>query len=159
MRLGYLILAALQVFVVNAGAAGAPAKRIPDPIQQVMSHTLIANAPMKTFNNLNCEIVVFVRVDYKKVQVLRIDPPASRLNATYFVDHQGEIEKHGVELPLSADFFVSGRTVKQVQAQFDFENGKHDLTILVSMDDGKVYSKTRSVDAEFFRDHAEQCLK
>ncbi|MGZ3722190.1 MAG: hypothetical protein ACXVA9_04620 [Bdellovibrionales bacterium] len=140
-------------------AHAEPRRKIPDPIKSVVTHTLIANAPIKTFNGLTCELVVFRALDYRTAKIVRIDAPSGKLNATYFLEHPSEIANHGIEVVFEKEFFLNGRKIKTVQASFDFENKQRDLILTAFLEGGATLSKTRSVDADFLRDHADHCVR
>jgi hypothetical protein len=159
MRLFKMTL--LASLISGAAFAGGPSSkpRHIDPKAAQITHTLIANASFGTFNNLNCDLVVLMALDHQSVKIVRIDPPSGTVNASYIVQHPEAIAYAGINIDLSKQFDLRARTVQTVRAQINFDNRERNVILVAVLDTGEQLTKTISVDAEFFRDHADHCLR
>jgi hypothetical protein len=136
---------------LQAQTAAVPAPKV--------THTMIDSLVMKTFNDVECEVVVAMSLDRQHVKIIRIDPPSGKYNATYFTQNQHYFEQYGMKVILAEGMPLNGRKIKTVQSVMDFSDRQHDVVLTLHLDDGETLTKKVSIDAEFFRDHAKTCLK
>ena len=123
------------------------------------THTMIDSISMTTLNQKLCDLVVALSLDKKEVRVIRLDPPKGKYNMTYFVDHPELVSRYGVSYRTSEVGNTHGQSIKKVRASFDISKEKNDLLLFVTLDDDSVLERKVSVTADFFKDHAKQCIK
>lgn len=124
-----------------------------------ITHTLIDQTAIKTHNQKDCELMVLMSLDRKEVRIMRIDPIKGTYNAYYFMKNPQYISRYGRSLILSEIVNTRGLKVKTVQSAMNFSDNQREVVLSVHLSDGSVVDKKVSVDADFFRDYAKQCLK
>jgi hypothetical protein len=155
-----ILLAAVSIAGIQAWADGPSSKpRKIDPKAAKITYTLIADAGIHTFNNLSCDLVVLMALDRQSVKIARVEPPTGTIDATYVVMHPEAAANAGINVNLANEFDLRARKVKSVRAQINFDDRERNVILVAVLETGEELVKTRSVDAEFFRDHADHCLK
>lgn len=148
-----------NILFIFAFASLAYAQRVPQAPAANPTHTMIDSISMTTLNQKSCDLAVAVSLDKKEVRVIRLDSPKGKYNLTYFVDHPELVSKYGVSYQIAGLVNTQGQAVKKVRASFEIDKEKNDLVLWVTLGDESVLERKVSVTADFFKDHAKQCIK
>lgn len=148
----------IQILVLIIGVNALSTAQAQKASTNSPSYFLIATIPIKTKDQKSCQLTVLSSIDKSEIKIIRLDPPAGKINADYFLNNSSQFAAYGDTIKLSQEFDLVGKEIKRVQSFTDFDDKKKEIRIELFVDERHPMIKTYSVE-EFFSGGLSQCLK